>query len=107
MRDGVQGLTKKGVPELIPSIEGVIDAFYKEEDRYRFVGKTNGDINISVDIDGGEMLVDISGLTIQVKGEHAEAGDNRFTVYDSRDGIYAEFDIEPGSRFKLKFGLKR
>jgi hypothetical protein len=107
MSDGVQDLMKKGVPELIPPIEGTIDAFYKEENHYRFIGKTNGDINISVDIERGEMLTNIGGLIIQVKGEHAEVDESRFAVYNGRDGVYAEFDIEPESRFKLKFGFKR
>lgn len=104
---GVQGVIKNGATEMIPPIGGVIDAFYKEEDHYRFIGKTDGDVNISVDFESGEMLADISGLTVQVKGEYTEVGDNRFAVCNHRDRVCAEFDIEPKSRFKLKFLYQR
>jgi len=107
MSNDVQDLLKKGAPELIPTIEGTIEAVYKEEDRFRFVGKTKGDINISVDVEPGEMLANMGGIIIQVKGEHAEINESRFAVYNGRDGVYAEFDIEPESRFKLKFEFKR
>ncbi len=107
MSDGVQGLLKKGASDLIPPIEGAIDAFYKEGDHFRFVGKTDGGADISVDIERGVLLADISGLVMRVRGEHAGVSDNRFTVYDRRNGVYAELDIEPGSRFRLKFAHKR
>lgn len=95
-----------GEKDLIPPIEGVIDAVSKEEDHFRFVGKTNGDVDISVDVEPGEMLTDVGGLIIQVRGEHSGIDESKFAVY-GREGVYAEFDIEPGSRFKLKFELKR
>ncbi len=103
MAESDPGLMPAGKRDLIPPIEGVIDAFYKEGDHYRFVGKTGGDTDISVDVERGEMLADISGLTIRVKGEYAEVNVNRFAVYDHRDGISAELDVEPESRFRLKF----
>ncbi|HTX43098.1 MAG TPA: hypothetical protein VMC61_00115 [Methanocella sp.] len=93
--------------DLIQSIEGVIDAVSKEEDHFRFVGKTNGGVDISVDVEPGEMLTNVGGLVIRARGGHAEVDEGRFAVYNRREGIYAEFDIEPGSRFKLKFGFKR
>ncbi len=107
MRYRAQNSTGQAGPELIQPIEGDIDAFYKEGGHYRFVGKTRGDINISVDIEHGGMLADISGLTIQVKGDHAEVCDNRFTVCDRRDGVCAELDIGPDSRFRLRFLYRR
>jgi hypothetical protein len=96
-----------GEKDLIPPIEGAIDAVSKEEDHFRFVGKTDGDINISVDVVPGEMLTNVGGLIIQVRGGHTEINESRFAVYNGREGVYAEFDIEPGSRFKLKFESKR
>lgn len=98
---------RRGEKDLIPPIEGVIDAVSKEEDHFRFVGKTNGGIDISVDVEPGEMLTNVGGLIIQARGEHSEVDESRFAVYGGHKGVYAEFDIEPESRFKLKFGLKR
>ncbi len=107
MGDRAQELVRKGARDIIPPVEGVVDAFYKEEGHFRFVGKTDGDINISVDVEGGEMLADIGGLIVQVKGQQPEVSDNRFAVYDRRGGVYAEFNILPASRFRLRFEYKR
>ncbi len=107
MAESDPGMMPAGEKNLIPPIEGVIDAFYKEDDHYRFVGKTNGDINISVDVERGEMLADIGGLAMRVRGEYAEVNVNRFAVYDRRGGVYAELDVEPESRFRLKFVRER
>ena len=92
--------------DLIPPIEGVIDAVSKEEEHFRFVGKTDDGIDISVDVEPGEMLTNVGGLTIKARGGHAGVDESRFAVYNGREGVYAEFDVEPGSRFKLKFELK-
>ena len=105
--EGSQDLVKGGASGPIPPIEGVIDAFYKEGDHYRFVGKTGGGMDISVDVERGELLADISGLIILVRGEHAGIDDSRFAVHGHRGGASAELDIEPGCRFRLKFGFKR
>jgi hypothetical protein len=96
-----------GEKDLIPPIEGVIDAVSKEEDHFRFVGKTDCGVDISVDMEPGEMLANVGGLIIKALGGHAEIDESRFAVYNGREGVYAEFDIEPGSRFRLKFELKR
>jgi len=53
------------------------------------------------------MLTNVGGLIIQARGGHSEVDESRFAVYKGREGVYAELDIEPESRFKLKFGLKR
>ncbi len=98
---------RRGEKDLIPPIEGVIDAVSKEEDHFRFVGKTNGGIDISVDVEPGEMLTNVGGLIIQARGGRSEVDESRFAVYKGREGVYAELDIEPESRFKLKFELKR
>jgi hypothetical protein len=107
MSSGTQGLIKSGAPGLIPPIEGVIDAFYKEGDHYRFIGKTSGDFSISVDVEPGTMVADVGGLLMQVKGEHTEVSEGSFTVYDDRDRIFGELDIEPDSRFRLEFCCER
>jgi hypothetical protein len=103
MSDGAQGLIKKCAP--IPPIEGVIDAFYKEGGHFRFVGRTDEGVDISVDIEHGEMLADVGGLVIRLSGGRASVDEGRFAVYNARKGACAELYIMPGSKFKLKFAV--
>jgi hypothetical protein len=103
MSDGAQGLIKEYAP--IPPIEGVIDAFYKDGGHFRFVGRTDEGVDISVDMEHGEMLADVGGLIIRVSGGRASVNEGRFAVYNARNGACAELDIEAGSRFRLKFAV--
>lgn len=100
------GVLPKQEDMVISPILGTLEHAEETEEGMRFIGKTKSGYYISVDVTETEMIANIRGLIIMIRGEYLERANGHYRIYDKSENTYANLDVGPDDVFRLIFEIR-
>ncbi|HTY92125.1 MAG TPA: hypothetical protein VMC84_13195 [Methanocella sp.] len=97
---------QKRVSNIIPPITGHIDRTDIMDRGVRYIGRDSNGADVSVDVYGSRMDVNVGGRTILVEGDYLkyDDSDRKYIICDRKGRVFLNFKVKDDGTFTVKYG---
>lgn len=91
---------------LLPPINGHIDKTEVTDRGVRYIGRDTGGADVSIDVYGDRMDVNVGGRAILVEGDYLkyDDSDRKYIICNRKDRVFMNFKVKDDGTFTAKYG---